>query len=373
MGVPADVPTRSRQTANGARLKPVTEDVRRWLTALPKAELHVHLEGTVAPQSLRRIGRRNGVTLPANVDELYACHDFQSFLRAFVQVVRVLQRPDDFYEITTEYLELVRQQGVRHVEFLFSPATLRHFFANTDLETIVGAIHAASQSACAAHGISSLLIFDMVRNLGVEAAAADIELAIRCRQFGVVGVGLGGDEAKFPARDFKNVYARAKSAGLALTAHAGEAAGADSVDDAVLLLGATRIGHGTAAVGHPNTLSLLLQKQISIDVCPSSNEITGAWNQTQPHPLLAFLDAKIPVMLSSDDPAFFQTTLVSEYEKAAALGVGRADLAQIAADSFRHSFAADSEKSTWLQALRAYTGGEPHGGSVYCGRPGVTL
>jgi adenosine deaminase len=332
------------------------DDLQRWLTGLPKAELHVHLEGTVTPPTLRRIAQRNGAALPADVDELYACHDFQSFLRAFIQVVRVLQRPQDFYEITFEYLEQAREQSIRHVEFLFSPATLRHFLAGIDLEEIVAAIHAASEAARSAHDTSSLLIFDMVRNLGVEPAFHDIELALRCRQFGVIGIGLGGDEANFTARDFADAYARAGRSGLALTAHAGEAAGPESVEDAVLLLGATRIGHATAAVQQASTLALLRARQISVDVCLTSNEITGAWNKSHAHPLRAFIDAEIPVALSTDDPAYFHTTLVAEYERAAAFGLSRAELSRIAADSFRRSFASDEQKSTWLGELRSYTG-----------------
>jgi adenosine deaminase len=327
---------------------------RTWLRGLPKAELHVHLEGTTTPEAYARIARRNGLEVPSDPASLFHCNNFESFLNAFLQVVRALRRPEDFAEITASYLEQSARAGVRHVEFLFSPATFRHFFKGIDLEAIVAAIHQECARARATHGVSSLLIFDMVRNLGEDAAFADIDLALASRRYGVVGVGLGGDERKFPARDFRQAFERAERMGLRRTVHAGEADGRQSIVDAVELLHAERIGHGVAAAGEEDVLRLLRARGVAVDACLTSNTVTGAWNGRGVHPVGEFLRADVSVTLSSDDPSFFGASLLDEYERAAQHGLGRAEIIQLARNSFQSSFAPEKEKRAWLDELGAY-------------------
>jgi adenosine deaminase len=328
---------------------------RAWLCGLPKAELHVHLEGTTTPDAYARIARRNGLEVPSDPASLFQCRDFESFLNAFIHVVKALRTPADFAEIATAYLETSAQQGVRHVEFFLSPGTLRYFFPEIDLKGIVAAIHAECVRARGAHGISSLLIFDMVRNLGEGAALADLDLAMSCRQH-VVGIGLGGDERKFPARDFQRVFDRAQHFGLRRTVHAGEADGNQSILDAIELLNAERRGHAVAAAGEEDVLRLVRERGIAIDACMTSNAVTGAWNGQGVHPVAAFLKAGIRVTLSSDDPAFFGASLLDEYARAAEQGLKRAQLVQLARNSFESSFADEKEKRTWLRELDAYFG-----------------
>lgn len=330
------------------------KDLRIWLRGLPKAELHVHLEGTLTPESYRRIANRNGISIVGDPAELYRCTDFQSFLSAFLQVVRVLKQPDDFYEIASDYLATAADQGVRHVEFMFSPATPRHFFPGIDLEQIVGAIFDGCEQARAKHGISSLLIFDMVRNLGEAAALTDVDLAWQCDGYGVVGVGLGGDEENFPARDFAGAFKTARARGLCCTVHAGEAAGASGIRDAIEVLEPDRIGHAVAAAGHRDVLELIRTQSIAVEACPTSNEVTRVWNPEKPHPIFEFLDAGISVTLNSDDPAFFGSSLLDEYSKVAAAGMDRRQLIQLARNSFIESFASQEQKRTWLRELDAY-------------------
>ena len=155
---------------------------RAWLRALPKPELHVHLEGTITPQAYARIARRNGLDVPDDPASLFVCSDFESFLRAFLRVVRALRTPEDFGELASDYLRAAAGDGVRHVELFLSPATQRKFVPALDLEQLVRAVRAACAGAQREFGISSLLIFDMVRNLGEVAALEDLELARRCRQ-----------------------------------------------------------------------------------------------------------------------------------------------------------------------------------------------
>jgi aminodeoxyfutalosine deaminase len=333
----------------------VTAD-HEWLRGLPKAELHVHLEGTVTPDTFRRIARRNGAEAANSVSALFQCADFESFLKAFTRVAQTLREPDDFAEITSDYLSASVEEGVRHVEFFFSPATVRYFHPNADLAGIVEAIYLAAERARHASGITTLLIFDMVRNLGEVAALADIDLAQRCSSWGVIGIGLGGDERKFPARDFCKPFARAAKLGLRRTAHAGEAAGAESVRDAIELLGAERIGHGVAAAGDETLMEVIVQRGVAIDSCLTSNRMTGASPQETEHPLKDFLARGIRVTLNSDDPAFFGATLLEEFELAAKLGLTRGDLITLARNSLQSSFAPERAKRAWLTELDAYLG-----------------
>jgi adenosine deaminase len=327
---------------------------RAWLRGLPKAELHVHLEGTTTPEAYARIARRHGLEIPADPASLFRCSDFESFLNAFMHVVKAFREPVDFAEITASYLEESAREGVRHVEFFFSPATLRHFFKDIHLESIVAAIHQECVRARRTHGVSSLLVFDMVRNLGEDAAFADIDLAFRCKSYRVVGVGLGGDERKFPARDFQRAFERAERLGLRRTVHAGEVDGFHSIVDAIELLHAERIGHAVAAAGEEEVMQLMRARGVAVDACLTSNAVTGAWNGRGDHPVGEFLKEGIAVALSSDDPSFFGSSLVDEYERAAGQGLGRAEIVQLARNSFQSSFASAQEKRTWLRELDAY-------------------
>lgn len=317
----------------------------------------MHLEGTTTPADFARIAERNGVQLPADPREMFRCDGFQSFLNAFIAVVRALRTPADFFEITASYLERSAGEGVRHVELMFSPATIRHFSPQADIEGVLAAIHAASEQVRRSSGVSSLVILDMVRNLGEDAALTDIDLALRCREYGVVGVGLGGDERRFPGRNFLRVFDRAQRLGLRRTAHAGEADGAASVVDAIEVLGAERIGHGVTAAADAAAMRLVRERGVTIDVCPTSNRITGAWDGKTVHPLEGFLAEGIGATLNSDDPSFFGASLLDEYEGAAQRGLGRDALVQLARSSFVASFASDKEKRTWLQELDAFVAG----------------
>jgi adenosine deaminase len=319
---------------------------------IPKAELHVHLEGTMTPASYARIAARNGIDA-GDPAALFACDDFQSFLRCFLSLVRVLRTPEDFAELAGLYLAEVARLNVRHVEFFLSPATQRKFVPELDIDMMIHAVFDACERARSQHGVSSLILIDMVRNLGEAEAMKDIELARRSREYGVVGVGLGGDERNFPARDFRSAFARARDAGLRRTVHAGEAAGPESIVDAVTLLGAERVGHAAAARGHADVLALLREKGVAIDACPTSNRITGAIGPHEVHPLREFLEAGVTVTLNSDDPAFFKSSVADEYEIAATL-VHLHDIAAIARGSFAASFLPEDDRRKLVEEVDAY-------------------
>ena len=334
---------------------------RDWLRDLPKAELHVHLEGTINPSAYARIARRNGVRHSEDVGSIFSFTDFQSFLVAFTSVVRGLREPEDLAEIATEYLRSVSSHGVLHVEFLFSPATIRHFTPKADLPGMVQAIHAAARAEEKRTGISSFVIFDLVRNLGEDAALEDIDLAQRCAQWGVVGVGLGGDERNFPARDFYKAFDRAKRLGLRRTVHAGEAAGPESVRDAIEILDAERIGHGVAAIHDNALMDTIVARGIAIDSCPTSNRLTGAVAPEAAHPIGEFLKRGVKVTLGSDDPSYFGAGLLDEYDRAMDLGLSHEHVATVARNSFTTAFADEERKKVWLERLDAYLKEERRG------------
>ncbi|HET9341469.1 MAG TPA: adenosine deaminase [Candidatus Eremiobacteraceae bacterium] len=334
----------------------MTIDVASFAARIPKAELHVHLEGTISPDAYVRIAHRNGLD-PKDADAIFACHDFPSFLRAFLDVVKALRRPEDFAELATEYLTRSAADNVRHVEFFISPATQRKFAPELDANAMIVAVWCACERARRERGVTSRLIIDMVRNLGEEEALLDVDLAVASADKGVVGIGLGGDERRFPARDFQRAYAKARERGLRRTAHAGEAAGAESIVDAVELLGAERIGHGVAAKGKPEVLALLRGRGVTIDACPTSNRFTAALAKSEVHPLREFLNAGVSVTLSSDDPSFFRTSVTAEYEHAAALGCGVEEITAIAKASFERSFLPASDRQRLVEEVDAYVDG----------------
>lgn len=334
----------------------MTIDVASFAARIPKAELHVHLEGTISAEAYVRIARRNGVE-PKQADAIFKCHDFPSFLTAFLEVVKTLRTPEDFAELAKEYLDRCSDEHVRHVEFFLSPATQRKFVPDLDPKEMIDAIWDACEDARNEHGISSRLIIDMVRNLGEEEALLDVDLASECASSGVVGIGLGGDERHFPARDFQRAYARARESRLRRTVHAGEAAGPESIVDAVQLLHAERIGHGVAARGRQEVLALLRDRAVTIDACPTSNIFTAALAKGEPHPLREFLDAGVAVTLSSDDPTFFKTSVTAEYEYAAALGCGVEEITAIAKASFERSFLPASDRQRLVGEVDTYVDG----------------
>jgi aminodeoxyfutalosine deaminase len=289
-----------------------------------------------------------------DVDSLYACEDFASFLRAFLRVVRVLQTPQDFADLAGEYIEQAAAQNVRHVEVFLSPATQRKFVPGLDPVQMIQAVNDACTAAASRTGMTFGLLIDMVRNLGESEALIDVALAQRCAGLGVIGIGLGGDERNFPARDFASAFALAKESGLRRTVHAGEAAGSESILDAVRLLDAERIGHGVAARGNPEVLALLRERAISIDACPTSNRFTGAVAADETHPLREFLNAGVTVTLNSDDPAFFKASIADEYANAASDGFGAIEIAAIARNGFAASFRPETDRRRLSAEVDAY-------------------
>lgn len=300
------------------------------LRGLPKVQLHCHLEGTVRTQTFMELASRYGVsttyrpagfepTEPADhATSVYAFRDFQEFLFTFAAVCRSLQSPADYARILREYAEDASRNNVIYAELHVSPAVWQFFHVELALEEAFEHLHAAAQEIEAQKGLLIRFICDLTRNFGVESAMETVRFALRMQKYGVIAIGLGGDEAKFPARLFEQPFAHARAYGLHAVAHAGEAAGAQSVHDAVTILRAERIGHGIRALESPGALDLLRSRDVTLEICPTSNFATGVVPRAAAHPFLELDRAGISLVIDCDDPALFASDITTEYEYVAA-------------------------------------------------------
>jgi len=298
----------------------------------PKAELHLHLEGSVEPETMQALDP--GLTVEA-VRAMYRFHDFQGFIQAYKSVVERLRTPEDYARITRALMGRLAAETVQYAEITLSAGVVlwkgREF----------APVYTAVRQAAAEVPIEVHWILDAVRHFGVEHAMEVAELAGERVNDGVVAFGIGGDEERGPAPWFGEVYRFAKGAGLRLTAHAGETVGPESVW-AALEIGAERIGHGIRAVEDAALLRHLRDRGIPLEVCITSNVATGAVESLEAHPVRRLYDAGVPITLNTDDPAIFATTISGEYELAARqLGFSDAELRGIAENAFRYGFRSD--------------------------------
>lgn len=288
----------------------------------PKIELHVHLEGTVQPETLLEIARRNGYALPADtvegVAKLYDYRDFAHFIEVWVLTTFALQKHEDFRQVVVDYAEEAARHGAVYLEAIFSPAERARRGVGWD-EIFSGYCDGA-QEARELHGVEVRLTPDIFRGATEEDAWNVVDYSVRYRERGVVAVGLGGLEAEFPPEAYAPVFERVRAEGLGSVPHAGEVAGPASIRGALEALGADRIRHGIRAVDDPDLVDELRERGIVLDVCPISNVRTGAVASLDGHPLRELLDAGVHCSISTDDPAMFDTDLTREYVAAAALG-----------------------------------------------------
>jgi aminodeoxyfutalosine deaminase len=318
-----------------------------FILSLPKAELHLHLEGTIDPATFLELRKRRGKeSTLAEIENLYQYKDFAGFLMAFKGITEDLQTAADYELITYRLMEKLKAENVLHAEVYVSAGV--NLWRKQDFSAIFEGLERGRERGERDFGVSLLWIFDAVRQFGAEKAKSVAELAVRYQARGVVGLGIGGDEAKAGPELFRDVYAYAAENGLRLTAHAGESAGPESVWGA-LNIRAERIGHGLTAWHDSELVEELSRRQIPVEICITSNLRTGVCSAMAEHPVRRYFDQGIMVTLNSDDPAMFGTTLAGEYQLAQdAFGFTDEHLRELARNSFEASFLPAEKKLQFL-------------------------
>jgi aminodeoxyfutalosine deaminase len=314
------------------------------IASLPKAELHLHLEGSIQPATVCALTARHGVVMTEQeVGQRYAYRDFPEFIEAFKWVTSFLRDPQDYALIARDLAEHLLTQQVVYAEVTLSVGVmlLRKQRPEANFEALLRATEPFEN-----RGLRFRWVFDAARQFGVDAAMEVVESADRCHSKAIIAFGIGGDELAIPSKEFRPVYDRAAQLGLHRLMHAGEVGGPDKIREAIELLGAERIGHGIAAINDLKLMDLLAERKIPLEICPASNMKTGALalqlrreNATiEDHPLPKLFRHSIPILLSTDDPAMFHTTLREEYANAARMGLREEELARIVDMSFEHAF-----------------------------------
>ncbi len=332
-------------------------DISSFIRRLPKAELHLHLEGTVLPSTLVELSTRHDATpiAQAQAEALYHFTDFSGFMDAFKAVTGQLIKPEDYELAAWRMMERLAAQGVVHAEVYISVGVI-YLWRNHDpavFEPIFAGLERARERGQRELGISVYWIFDAVRHFSVEEAERVFRKAAELRpQYpSIIGIGLGGDERRTGSAPFRHLYAAAREAGLRLTNHAGETTGPEAIREA-LAIGSERIGHAVSAIQDSNLLQELRERSTPMELNPTSNIRTGVCPSFAAHPLRQYFDQGLLVTLNSDDPAFFGSDIANEYLLAHTVqGFTREELRQLAVNSIRASFLPEAEKAAWLSRI----------------------
>lgn len=330
---------------------------RSFIRAMPKAELHIHLEGTLEPELALAFAERNRTTSKrfssvGKLRESYQFTDLQSFLDIYYECTASLITEQDFYDLTISYLRHAAADGVRHAEIFFDPQS--HTARGVKFGTVVSGICRALQLGRLQHGISSDLIMCFLRHLSAEEAAETLELALPFKDQ-ILGVGLDSSELGHPPMKFAEVFARARAAGFRRVAHAGEEGPPDYIRQALDLLGAERIDHGVRAVEDRTLMQRLAKEQVPLTVCPLSNVRLGVFPSIGQHNLKRLLEAGLMVTVNSDDPAYFGGYIGDNYIAVQeGLNLSREEIKRLAANSFTASFLGSKDKRILLDELESY-------------------
>jgi adenosine deaminase/aminodeoxyfutalosine deaminase len=332
-------------------------DVVDWLRRLPKAELHLHLEGTIKPETLVELSKRHDAE-PLTLEgarALYQYENFLGFLMSFKAVTERLRGPEDYELITYNMVQELASQGVVHAEVYISFGII-YYWKKAEVEPYVEAIERGRIRGEKEFGTTVLWIIDAVRHFGVEEAARVFRKAaeLRAEYPSIVGIGIGGDEAQGGADLFRELYAEAKAAGLRLTAHAGESVGPESIWSAINI-GAERVGHALSAQNDSELMDVLSQKQIPLEINVTSNVRTGCCKGLDEHPVKLYFESGLMVTINSDDPPMFGSDLLGEYVMVQErFEFSLEQMRELAANSVEASFLPPERKLALLQRVEQY-------------------
>jgi adenine deaminase len=325
----------------------------QYIDLVPKAELHLHIEGTLEPELLFALAQRNGVRLKYDsitaLRAAYSYNNLQDFLDIYYAGASVLIEEQDFYDLTMAYLRKVSQQNVVHTELFFDPQT--HTDRGIKFDTVINGILRALEDGKKETGITSRLILCFLRHLEEADALETLAMAMPYRE-SIIAVGLDSSERGHPPSKFKRVFEKAMEAGFYTVAHAGEEGPAEYILEALELLNVIRVDHGYAAINDPALMEVLREKQIALTMCPLSNQKLQVYPDLTLHPLKKMLDAGIRITVNSDDPAYFGGYINENYLAiASALNLTREDITTLAINSILASFMDDAWKETIIQRI----------------------
>jgi adenine deaminase len=334
----------------------ITNKLKQFILSMPKAELHVHIEGTLEPELIFEIANRNNSSLPftspRQLRKAYDFNDLHSFLNVYYEAARVLQYERDFYDLTMAYLTKANSERVRHAEIFFDPQA--HTQRGVPFETVINGIHKASMDAEKEFGISTKLIMCFLRDLSAESAMETLARALIFKDW-IIGVGLDSSELGNPPDKFSEVFDKAREQGFLTVAHAGEEGPPEYIWQALETLRVSRIDHGVRCIEDPELVEKLRSERIPLTVCPISNVKLGLFDSIREHNLKQLLDLGLCVTVNSDDPAYFGGYIFENYMAVTeALGLDKNDLYQIAKNSFDASFLTQGEKQTFMADLDNY-------------------
>ena len=331
-------------------------NIKQIIQALPKAELHVHIEGTFEPELMFEIAKRNHIAIPyKNVDavrQAYDFHNLQSFLDIYYAGAGVLLYEADFYDLTRAYLERCREDNVVHTEIFFDPQT--HTARGVAFETVINGIVRACREAGQQWGIGTRLIMCFLRHLSEESAFETLNQALPYKEH-IIGVGLDSSEQGHPPAKFERVFAQARAEGLLTVAHAGEEGPPEYVYEALDLLHVRRIDHGVRAEEDEALMARLIKEQMPLTVCPLSNLKLKVFPEMARHNLRRMLQRGVLVTVNSDDPAYFGGYMNRNFEALAeALDLSAEEIKTLCANSFRASFLSEAEKEEWIRKIESF-------------------
>ncbi len=331
-------------------------DIEDFIAGLPKAELHLHIEGTFEPELMLKIAKRNHIKTKyatvADLKQAYQFNSLQDFLDIYYKGAAALITQEDFYDLTWAYLEKIHQQNVVHVEIFFDPQT--HTERGIGFDTVIHGIYAALEKAEQIFGISSKIILCFLRHLEADSAMQTLDAALAYKNK-IIGVGLDSSELGHPPSKFQKVFERALNEGFITVAHAGEEGPPSYIYEALNVLKVSRIDHGNRALEDPELVKQLVKLKMPLTICPLSNLYLKVVKDMRNHPIKSMLDKGLMVTVNSDDPAYFGGYMNENYTAIThALNLSKSELCQLAKNAFTASFLEDEKKIEWINKIEAY-------------------